>query len=66
MGGVGVGGMGGGILYYYLAGRASEIEGPEYLIARRKKSDRVNLWELFLEKMEYGWAKRVSPWWSCL
>jgi hypothetical protein len=33
--------MGGGILYYYLAGRASEIEGPEYLTARSKKSDRV-------------------------
>jgi len=43
MGGVGVGGIGRRILYYYLAGRASEIEGPEYLIARSEKSDRVNL-----------------------
>ena len=64
MGGVGVGGMGGGILYYYLAGRASEIEGPEYLIARSEKSDRVNLWKEFLEKMEYVRAKRVLRWWS--
>jgi hypothetical protein len=45
MGGVGVGGMGGGIFYYYLAGRASEIEGSEYLIARKEKGDRFVLWE---------------------
>jgi hypothetical protein len=43
MGGVGVGGMEGRILYYYLAGRASEIEGMEYLIARKAKSDMINL-----------------------
>ena len=36
---------GGGILYYYLAGRASEIERPEYLIARSEKSDIVDLWK---------------------
>jgi hypothetical protein len=47
MGGVGVGGIGRRILYYYLAGRASEIEGMEYLIARKKKSDIVNLWREF-------------------
>jgi len=56
-----VGGMGGGIFYYYLAGRASEIERSEYLIARSEKSDRVSLWKEFLEKMEYGRTKRVSP-----
>jgi hypothetical protein len=39
MGGVGVGDMVGRILYYYLVGRASEIEGSEYLIARKEKSD---------------------------
>jgi hypothetical protein len=39
MGGVGVSGMEGRILYYYLAGRASEIERMEYLIARKGKSD---------------------------
>ena len=43
MGGMGVGAMGGGILYYYLVGRASEIEGSEYLIARKEKGDNVNL-----------------------
>jgi len=37
-----------------LAGRASEIEGSEYLIARSEKSDRVNLWKVFIEKIEYG------------
>jgi hypothetical protein len=42
MGGVGVGGMWRGMLYYYLAGRASEIEGLEYLIARKEKGDKVN------------------------
>jgi hypothetical protein len=42
MGGVGEGGMGGGMLYYYLAGRASEIEGSEYLIARKEKGDKVS------------------------
>jgi hypothetical protein len=41
MGDVGVGGIGRRILYYYLAGRASEIEGIEYLIARKEKSDIV-------------------------
>jgi len=34
--------MGGGMLYYYLAGRASEIEGPEYLIARKEKGDKID------------------------
>jgi hypothetical protein len=43
MGGVEVGGMGGRILYYYLAGRASEIEGKEYLIARKDKCDKFVL-----------------------
>jgi len=43
MGGVGVGGMGGGILYYFLAGRASEIDESEYLIARKEKGDKINL-----------------------
>jgi hypothetical protein len=62
MGGVGVGGMGGIILYYYLAGRASEIEGKEYLIARKDKCDKFVLWKDFLEKMEYGRAKRVLRW----
>jgi hypothetical protein len=57
--------MGGGMLYYYLAGRASEIERSEYLIARSEKSDKVSLWKEFLEKMKYGRTKRVSPWWSC-
>jgi hypothetical protein len=52
--------MGRRILYYYLAGRASEIEGMEYFIARKKKSDIMNLWKEFLEKMDYGRAKRVS------
>jgi hypothetical protein len=47
MGGVGVGGMERGILYYYLAGRASEIEGSEYLIARREESDIISLWKEF-------------------
>jgi hypothetical protein len=42
MGGVGVGGIGRRILYYYLAGRASEIEGIEYLIAKKEKSDIVS------------------------
>jgi hypothetical protein len=46
-------------LYYYLAGRASEIEGMEYFIARKEKSDIMNSWEEFLEKMEYGRANRV-------
>jgi hypothetical protein len=64
MGGVGVGGMGGGILYYYLAGRASEIEGMEYLIARKEKGDIVNSWIEFLEKMEHGRANRVLRWWK--
>jgi len=59
MGGVGVGGMRRRILYYYLAGRASEIEGMEYFIAREEKSDMVNLWKEFLEKMEHGRDKRV-------
>jgi hypothetical protein len=39
---VGLGGMGRRILYYYLAGRASEIAGPEYLIAKKEKSDMVH------------------------
>ena len=38
MGGMGVGGIGRRNLYYYLAGRASEIERLEYLIARKEKS----------------------------
>jgi hypothetical protein len=42
MGGGGVGGIGRRILYYYLAGRASEIEGIEYLIAKKEKSDIVS------------------------
>jgi hypothetical protein len=42
MGGLGVGGMGRGILYYFLEGRASEIEGSEYLIARKEKGDKIN------------------------
>jgi len=47
MGGMGVGGIGRRILYYYLAGRASEIEGMEYLIAREEKSDIISLWRKF-------------------
>jgi hypothetical protein len=39
--------MGGRILYYYLAGRASEIERLEYLIARKEKSDIISLWREF-------------------
>jgi hypothetical protein len=39
---MGVGGMGRRILYYYLAGRAREIEGLGYLIARKEKSDMVH------------------------
>jgi hypothetical protein len=66
MGGVGVGGIGRRILYYYLAGRASEIEGMEYFIARKEKSDIINLWKEFLEKMEYGRAKLVLRWWKHL
>jgi hypothetical protein len=65
MGGLGVGGMGGGIFYYYLAGRASEIERWEYLIARKEKGDKFVLWKDFLEKTEHGRAKRVLLWWSC-
>jgi len=65
MGGVGVGGIGRRILYYYLAGRASAIERLEYLIARKEKSDIVSLWEEFSEKMEHGGAQRVLRWWSC-
>jgi hypothetical protein len=65
MGGVGVDGMGRRMLYYYLAGRASEIEGLEYFIARKEKSDSINLWKEFLEKMEHGRDKRVLRWWSC-
>jgi hypothetical protein len=65
MGGVGVGGIGRRILYYYLAGRASEIDESEYFIARKEKSDIVKLWKEFLEKMEYGRAQRVLRWWSC-
>jgi hypothetical protein len=42
MGGMGVGGMEERILYYYLAGRASEIERLEYSIARKEKSDMVH------------------------
>ena len=44
MGGVGVGGIGRRIHYYYLAGRASEIDEPEYFIARKEKSNMVHLW----------------------
>ena len=47
MGDVGVGGMVGRILYYYLAGRASEIERLEYLVARKEKSDIISLWRKF-------------------
>ena len=47
MGGVGVGGIGRRILYYYLAGRASEIGGMEYFIARKEKSDSISLWREF-------------------
>ena len=65
MGGVGVGGIGRRIHYYYLAGRASEIDGMEYFIARKEKSDIFNLWKEFLEKMEDGQYKRVLRWWSC-
>ena len=66
MGGMGVGGIGRRILYYYLAGRASAIAGWQYFIARKKKSDIFNLWKEFLEKMEHGRAGRVLRWWSCL
>jgi hypothetical protein len=31
----------------------------EYFIAREEKSDMVNLWKEFLEKMEHGRDKRV-------
>jgi hypothetical protein len=64
MGGVGVGGMGGRILYYYLAGRASEIERLEYLVARKEKSDMVDSWIEFSEQMEHGRANRVLHWWK--
>jgi hypothetical protein len=37
MGGVGAGGMVRRILYYYLAGRASEIEGMEYSSREKRK-----------------------------
>jgi hypothetical protein len=36
MGDVGGGGIGRRILYYYLAGRASQIERMEYFIARKE------------------------------
>jgi hypothetical protein len=65
MGDVGVGGIGRRILYYYLAGRASQIERMEYFIARKEKSDIMDLWKEFLEKMEHGRDKRVLRWWSC-
>jgi len=51
MGDVGVGGMVGRILYYYLAGRASEIERLEYLVAIKEKCDIKDQWTKFLEKM---------------
>jgi hypothetical protein len=66
MGDMGVGGIGRRILYYYLAGRASEIEGMEYFIARKEKSDIINLWKEFLEKMEHGRDKLVLRWWKHL
>ena len=65
MGGMGVGGIGRRILYYYLAGRASEIESMEYLIARREKSDINNLWKEFLEKVDHGRDAQLLRWWSC-
>ena len=58
-GGCGGGPHGGRNLYYYLARRASEIEGMEYFIAREEKSDMLNSWKEFLEKMEHGRDKRV-------
>jgi len=65
MGRWGVGGRGRRIHYYYLAGRASEIDEPEYFNAKKEKSDILSLWKEFLEKIEYGRAQRVLRWWSC-
>jgi len=49
-----------------LFGRKSERDrGNGIFIARKEKSDIVNLWKEILEKMEHGRDKRLLHWWSC-